>query len=77
MDNESIHNLSNFSHFFRDTLLPKDVATIFLIAVYIPIILVALIGNSLVLIVILTHKSMKNSTNFFLLNLAFGDLLGT
>ena len=36
---------------------------------------VGVIGNVLVLIVILTSKSMRSSTNLFLLNLSLADLL--
>ena len=36
---------------------------------------VGVIGNVLVLIVILTSKSMRSSTNLFLLNLSIADLL--
>ena len=36
---------------------------------------VGVVGNVLVLIVILTSKSMRSSTNLFLLNLSIADLL--
>jgi allatostatin receptor len=37
--------------------------------------IVGLIGNSLVVLTIITHKRMRNSTNLLILNLAIADLI--
>lgn len=54
----------------------NDPQTIVLISIYGLIFLLAIIGNLLVLLVIVSNKAMRNVTNYFLLNLAIADLLG-
>lgn len=50
---------------------------IILICFYIPVFFVALVGNILVLVMVFLQRSMKrNTTNYFLVNLAVADLLG-
>ncbi|XP_022088769.1 probable G-protein coupled receptor No18 isoform X2 [Acanthaster planci] len=48
-----------------------------LIATFVPVFIVSLIGNLLVVYVIVRNRSMHTVTNFFLLNLAVSDLLVT
>ncbi|CAH1775589.1 unnamed protein product [Owenia fusiformis] len=63
---------------FRKTLQTHDdPQSIVLICLYVPVFLGAFIGNILVLLVILTNKNMKSTTNYFLLNLGVADLLVT
>ena len=48
-----------------------------LVAVYVPVFLLAVLGNVFVLMVILMDSRMRKSApNFFLCNLAVADLLG-
>jgi hypothetical protein len=49
---------------------------IVLITLYVPIFLSALVGNVLVLLVLVSDRRMRTSTNLFLGNLAAADLLG-
>lgn len=58
-------------------LTSHNVETIALVAVYVPVFLLAVLGNVFVLIVILVDTRMRKSApNFFLCNLAIADLLG-
>lgn len=50
--------------------------TIILICFYVPVLVLAFVGNVLVLLVVLGNKAMRNATNYFLVNLALSDLLG-
>ena len=63
---------------FRKSLYRMDdPVTIVLIICYIIVFTSALLGNLMVLLVILSNKSMRTSlTNSYLLNLAVADLLG-
>jgi len=45
------------------------------ISLYVIVFLVALLGNSLVIITIASNKRMRNLTNIFLLSMAVSDLL--
>ena len=63
--------------FKRGLFTYQETRTILLIIIYGVIFLLALGGNVLVLLVIVANNSMRNVTNFFLLNLALSDLLGT
>jgi hypothetical protein len=47
-----------------------------LIVLYAVVFFLAVFGNVMVILVILTNRSMRNVTNYFLLNLAVSDLLG-
>lgn len=50
---------------------------IILICFYIPVFFLALFGNILVLVMVFLQRSMKrNTTSYFLVNLAIADLLG-
>lgn len=62
---------------FRGTLYtythPENIA---LILLYVPLFLVAFVGNLLVLCVVLPNRHMRSVTNCFIVNLAIADLLG-
>ncbi|CAI5444295.1 unnamed protein product [Caenorhabditis angaria] len=55
--------------------LPSVLTQIFIITAFLLLILVAVIGNSVVLWIIYRHKVMHHGFNFFLFNMAFADLL--
>lgn len=76
----SIYQLDVFDDVFKDFMAslytygqPKN---IILISIYVPVFLLAFLGNMLVIVVILSNRSMRSVTNYFLLNLAVADLLG-
>jgi len=50
--------------------------TIALITGYVVVFLLSLTGNLLVLVVVLSNKAMRTTTNYFLVNLSVADLLG-
>jgi len=50
--------------------------TIALIAGFTVVFLLSLAGNLLVLVVVLSNKAMRTTTNYFLVNLSVADLLG-
>lgn len=54
--------------------LPEYVATVSLVLCSL-VLAVGVLGNSLVIVVILTNKLLRSSTNLFLLNLSVADLL--
>lgn len=45
------------------------------ITIYTLLILIALIGNTLIILVVLKNKRMQTTTNYFLVNLAVSDLV--
>ena len=55
-------------------VLPEYIATTSLVLCSI-VLGVGLLGNSLVILVILTNKLLRSSTNLFLLNLSVADLM--
>ena len=63
---------TNFVLFRFYKLVLRGCFTLFFFSL---VLAVGVIGNVLVLIVILTSKSMRSSTNLFLLNLSIADLL--
>ncbi|XP_060070358.1 QRFP-like peptide receptor [Ylistrum balloti] len=72
-------NGSYFISEFEDTLFeyhkPEKIA---LLCIYIPVFFLALIGNTLVLVMVCINKRFRrNIANFFLVNLAIADLLVT
>lgn len=72
------YNVSMGEIYDPGTLLADhSVANIALISVYVPVFLLASVGNIFVLLVILLDPRMrKSAANFFLVNLAISDLLG-
>ena len=80
------NNFSNTSSFnYDDVYLNMDKtflanhnpSTIILICVYVPVFLLAIVGNVFVLMVILLNKRMRShSANYFLINLAIADIMG-
>ena len=77
-DNETIYmDLDSILDDFHDSLYTHtEPRTILLVSAYIPVFLLALIGNLLVLFVILTTSHMRSLSNYFLFNLSIADLLG-
>ena len=65
------------NEFKRGLYTYEEPRTIVLITIYGIIFLMALGGNVLVMLVMVANNSMRNVTNFFLVNLALSDLLGT
>ena len=65
------------NEFKRGLYTYEEPRTIILITIYGIIFLMALGGNVLVMLVMVANNSMRNVTNFFLVNLALSDLLGT
>ena len=62
---------------FRSTLYKhKEVGTVILVVLYVPVFLMAFFGNLMVLLVVLPNRHMRNVTNFFIVNLAVADLTG-
>ena len=62
---------------FRSTLFKhKEVGTVILVVLYVPVFLMAFFGNLMVLLVVLPNRHMRNVTNFFIVNLAVADLTG-
>ncbi|XP_046544813.1 galanin receptor 2a-like [Haliotis rubra] len=60
---------------FKDELEAHDeTPNILLTAVYVPVFVMALVGNLLILTIVLSNTSMKTMTNLLLLNLAMADL---
>lgn len=54
----------------------KEAPTIILICIYVPVFLVAFIGNALLLAIVLPHRAVWGVTSSFLVNLALADILG-
>ncbi|XP_050420376.1 gastrin/cholecystokinin type B receptor-like isoform X2 [Adelges cooleyi] len=54
-----------------------EVRSILLMAMYLPLFLVAAIANSVVIVVVIKYHYMRSVTNYFLVNLSIADLLVT
>src|SRR5438132_5389329 len=75
-ENFSIQRRLNESDLYEEEFIFDLKTKIVLTVIYSIMMFVGLIGNILVVIVILKNKDMrKNSTNIFLLNLAFADVI--
>ena len=61
------------SHFF-DTSLELEV--IILVAIYVPIFLLGVLGNGIIILIIFSRPQLRNITNLFLWNLALADIAG-
>ncbi|XP_078506866.1 neuropeptide Y receptor type 2-like [Lissotriton helveticus] len=68
-----------FPHYGSGAIMMDSTKTlgvqITLIAAYCLIIMLGLIGNSLVIYIIVKHRSMRTVTNYFIANLAVADLM--
>jgi hypothetical protein len=75
----AINFYSNKSENLTDESLDEDNfewnLSIAIAVIYSFTFVVGLIGNSLVVLTIITHKRMRNSTNLLILNLAIADLI--
>ncbi|KAK3777694.1 hypothetical protein RRG08_021804 [Elysia crispata] len=73
-DNKSLEELLALLDTYDGATYVNNVV---LMIVYVPVFLVAVLGNILVLLVIFGDvKAAKSSANYFLVNLALADLLG-
>ena len=61
------------SHFFDTEIDDKTIA---LVAIYIPIFLLGILGNGAVLFIICCNRRLRNITNLLLWNLALTDIAG-
>ena len=61
------------SHFFDTEIDDKTIA---LVAIYIPIFLLGILGNGAVLFIVSYNRRLRNITNLFLWNLALTDIAG-
>ncbi|XP_047022796.1 RYamide receptor-like [Helicoverpa zea] len=82
-NNESYYN-NNYSYpdeliciFHTDEDIASGVFKIFVYVMYIAVFVAALLGNGLVCSVVHTTPRMKTVTNYFIVNLAVGDILMT
>ena len=53
-----------------------DSATLVLVALYVPVFLLGILGNGFLTVIILTRQQLRNVTNLFLCSLAVADLAG-
>nr|XP_035954486.1 orexin receptor type 1 isoform X1 [Halichoerus grypus] len=64
------------SYLWRDYLYPKQYEWV-LIAAYVAVFLVALVGNTLVCLAVWRNHHMRTVTNYFIVNLSLADVLVT
>ncbi len=80
VNNLMTHNEKLYHHlveeFRHSNFLYRRPETVGLIVLYVPVFLLALLGNTIVLLVVISVKHMRSVTNFFLANLAISDLTG-
>ena len=62
--------------FHAALFLHREGRSIALICLYVPVFLLAFVGNVLVLLVVLPNRRMRSITNYFIVNMAVSDLLG-
>ena len=75
---DEIFTIDNYSYYGdrMDTKL-TDLETMSWSLFYIPLVLVSNVSNLIVIWIILSHKSMRRVTNYFIVNLSVSDLLLT
>lgn len=71
----SVENVS-FAGDHRDSRL-SDLETLSWSVFYVPLVIVSNVSNLIVIWIILSHKSMRKVTNYFIVNLSVSDLLLT
>lgn len=76
--NMSLDDLQGIFDSFKKTsyLTLHETNTLVLLCLYVPVFVLAIVGNVTVLLVIIPNRRMWSVTNNFLLNLAIADLLG-
>lgn len=61
----------------QGTMTSVGVGKVLLVSVYVPVFLIAIVGNVFVLLaILLDHRMRKSAANFLLVNMAIADLLG-
>ncbi len=73
--NERLYQLL-VEEFRHSNFLYRNPETVGLIVLYVPVFLLALLGNTVVLLFVISMKHMRSVTNFFIANLAISDLTG-
>ena len=80
----NVSNFSEFNKYHSDShpeqwplIIHEEFTIVLLCFVYGLIFIIALIGNSLVICVVLKNPGMRNVTNVFIVNLAVADILVT
>lgn len=63
-------------YLWRDYLYPKQYEWV-LIAAYVAVFLIALVGNTLVCLAVWRNHHMRTVTNYFIVNLSLADVLVT
>ncbi len=80
VDELMTHNEKLYRHlveeFRHSNYLYRRPETVGLIVLYVPVFLLAILGNMVVLLVVISIKHMRSVTNFFIANLAVADLTG-
>lgn len=57
-----------------DVYLGKE--SVILMALYVPVFLIGFLGNMIVTLLVISNQQLRNSTNFYLCNMALADFLG-
>ncbi|CAF2486173.1 unnamed protein product [Rotaria sp. Silwood2] len=68
------YTINNFQKEESSSGLPLTVQLIFLF-LFTTVVLLAVCGNSIVIWIVLAHRRMRTPTNYFLVNLAYADVL--
>jgi hypothetical protein len=69
-------DLRDYEHLQGFTSDEFKVESVVLVALYVPVFLLGIAGNSSLVILVLSKRQLRNVTNFYLMNLAFADLAG-
>ncbi|CAF0819267.1 unnamed protein product [Didymodactylos carnosus] len=67
-------NLTKNDNIVTVDLLPLQAQLIFL-SLFALVVVLAVVGNSIVIWIVLAHRRMRTATNYFLVNLAYADVL--